>query len=435
MKALYELKEHSTAELKVTVDGEKWQQTCQKAFKKIAQNVELKGFRKGKAPMDLIRKAVNPREVWLDAVNLVGQEALEFGLNEYPDIRLVDNPSLDVESISDEEAVLVFGLTIYPEVELGDYKALKYDVARVSVLKEDVEKEIKNLLKENETEVLKEDGEVKNGDVAVIDFEGFKDGVAFDGGKGTEYPLEIGSGSFIPGFEEQIIGMVEGEEKDINVTFPENYGVAELAGQPVVFHVKVDGIKEKQQPELTDEFVAEANIAEGVDTVEKLEKHFKESLRAQRKEEAEEKATNDLMEQLVDCCKVEIPQVMIDREADDTFKLYADRIAQQGITLDLYYRLTGTDEAALKAQSAVEAERRIRTRLVLEAIGKDLQIEATEAELQEQYQALADQYALDLEKVKDLVSEDYVKEDVVMQKTLEELKKINKVEKSKKAAE
>ena len=423
MKALYETKGNSQAELKVTVDGEDWKKAQEKAFKKIAQNLQLKGFRKGHAPAELVRKRVNPREVLAEAVDSVAQEAFNFGLEEYKDIRLIDRPLLDVEAIDENSASLVFKLTVYPDVELGDYKAVEYKEDKVSVLKKDVDREIENIRTQHAEEVLKEEGKVENGNIAVIDFEGFKDGVAFEGGKGTEYPLEIGSGSFIPGFEEQIIGMETEEEKDINVTFPENYGVAELAGQPVVFHVKVDGIKEKVLPELNDEFVAEVNIAEDVKTVDELTKHLKEQMKAQRKSEAEEKATNKLLDDLCEVCKVDIPEIMIEDEVDNTFRDYSNRIMQQGLNMDMYYRIMGTDEKGFREQLRPEAEKKVRIRLILEAIGTDMNISVSDDEIAEEYEAMAKQYGMEVDKIKELVPDTYLSDDLKMRKTLEALKK------------
>ena len=423
MKALYETKANSQAELKVTVDGETWKQAQEKAFKKIAANLQIKGFRKGHAPADLVRKRVNSREILIDAVDVVAQEAFNYGLEEFKDIRLIDRPMLDVEALDENAATLVYKLTVYPDVELGDYKAVEYKEDKVSVLKKDVDREIENLRKQHSEEVLKEEGTVENGNIAVIDFEGFKDGVAFEGGKGTEYPLEIGSGSFIPGFEEQIIGMATEEEKDINVTFPENYGVAELAGQPVVFHVKVDGIKEKVLPELNDEFVQEVNIAEDVKTVDELTKHLKEQMKAQRKSEAEEKATNKLLDDLCEVCKVDIPEIMIEDETQRTFEDYASRIQQQGLSLDMYYRIMGTDEKGFKEQLKPEAEKKVRIRLILEAIADDMKVEVTEDDLKEEYEAMAKQYGMEVDKIKELVPDTYLSDDLKMRKTLEALKK------------
>ncbi|MBQ3375522.1 MAG: trigger factor [Erysipelotrichaceae bacterium] len=423
MKALYEAKGNSQAELRVTVDGETWKKAQEKAFKKIAQNLQLKGFRKGHAPAELVRKRVNPREVLAEAVDAVAQEAFNFGLEEYKEIRLIDRPLLDVEALDEESVSLLFKLTVYPDVELGDYKAVEYKEDKVSVLKKDVDREIENIRQKHAEEVLKEEGKVENGNIAVIDFEGFKDGVAFEGGKGVEYALEIGSGTFIPGFEEQIIGMETEEEKDINVTFPENYGVAELAGQPVVFHVKVDGIKEKVLPELNDEFVQEVNIAEDVKTVDELTKHLKEQMKAQRKSEAEEKATNKLLDDLCEVCKVDIPEIMIEDETQRTFEDYAARIQQQGLSLDMYYRIMGTDEKGFKEQLKPEAEKKVRIRLILEAIADDMKVEVTEDDLKEEYEAMAKQYGMEVDKIKELVPDTYLSDDLKMRKTLEALKK------------
>jgi trigger factor len=423
MKALYEAKGNSQAELRVTVDGETWKKAQEKAFKKIAQNLQLKGFRKGHAPAELVRKRVNPREVLAEAVDAVAQEAFNFGLEEYKEIRLIDRPLLDVEALDEESVSLLFKLTVYPDVELGDYKAVEYKEDKVSVLKKDVDREIENIRQKHAEEVLKEEGKVENGNIAVIDFEGFKDGVAFEGGKGVEYALEIGSGTFIPGFEEQIIGMETEEEKDINVTFPENYGVAELAGQPVVFHVKVDGIKEKVLPELNDEFVQEVNIAEDVKTVDELTKHLKEQMKAQRKSEAEEKATNKLLDDLCEVCKVDIPEIMIEDETQHTFEDYAARIQQQGLSLDMYYRIMGTDEKGFKEQLKPEAEKKVRIRLILEAIADDMKVEVTEDDLKEEYEAMAKQYGMEVDKIKELVPDTYLSDDLKMRKTLEALKK------------
>lgn len=423
MKALYEAKGNSQAELRVTVDGETWKKAQERAFKKIAQNLQLKGFRKGHAPAELVRKRVNPREVLAEAVDAVAQEAFNFGLEEYKEIRLIDRPLLDVEALDEESVSLLFKLTVYPDVELGDYKAVEYKEDKVSVLKKDVDREIENIRQKHAEEVLKEEGKVENGNIAVIDFEGFKDGVAFEGGKGVEYALEIGSGTFIPGFEEQIIGMETEEEKDINVTFPENYGVAELAGQPVVFHVKVDGIKEKVLPELNDEFVQEVNIAEDVKTVDELTKHLKEQMKAQRKSEAEEKATNKLLDDLCEVCKVDIPEIMIEDETQRTFEDYAARIQQQGLSLDMYYRIMGTDEKGFKEQLKPEAEKKVRIRLILEAIADDMKVEVTEDDLKEEYEAMAKQYGMEVDKIKELVPDTYLSDDLKMRKTLEALKK------------
>ncbi|HQA85381.1 MAG: trigger factor [Erysipelotrichia bacterium] len=420
MKAIYELKEKSSAELVVTITGEKWQKAQKKAFNKIKNDTEIPGFRKGKAPEAKVRQVVSEQSIWYDAIDLIAQEALEFGLNEYKDIKLVDRPALDVQAMTSDEVTLKFLLTIYPEVKLGDYKAIEYKPARVSVTKKMVEEEITRLQQSNSIEVLKEEGVVENGDIAVIDFEGFIDGEAFEGGKGTEYPLEIGSGSFIPGFEEQIIGMVTGEEKDIEVTFPKEYA-ADVAGKPAVFKVKVEGIKVKKLPELDDEFVEELDI-ENVKTVDELEKHIRNDIRERKLQEAEEEATNALLDGICEVCEVEIPEAMINSEVEDTYKQYAQRLQSQGISIDMYFQITGTNQDDFKLNLRDEAEKKVRVRLVLEAIGTDLNISATQEELEEEYKTMSEQYQMEVEQIKQYIPAEYLAEDVKMKKTLEALK-------------
>lgn len=424
MKAQYEKKEHSRGELRVTVDGEQWTQAQEKAFRKLAQDVQIKGFRKGKAPEAMVRKVVTPAMIMEEAVRDVAQPALDFGLDENKDIRLVDRPLMDVEqdAISPEAVTILFNLTVYPEVALGDYKSLPYKEDKVSVLKKDVDEQIQTLRQQNAEEVLKEDGAVEKGDIAVLDFEGFKDGVAFDGGKGTAYPLEIGSGSFIPGFEDQIVGMKTDEEKDIQVTFPSDYSVKDLAGAPVTFHVKVDSIKQKKLPELNDEFAAECGYGDEVKTVADLEKYLKEQLRAQRKQAAEEKATDELLDKLCEICPVEIPEVMIDDEVKQTFEDYTDRIQRQGISMDMYYRIMSTDEAGFKEQIRPEAEKKVRIRLILEAVADDMGIDPTEQDLQEEYETMSKQYGMEVDKIKELVPPEYLKGDVKIRHALNDLK-------------
>ena len=274
--------------------------------------------------------------------------------------------------------------------------------------------------KNNSFEVLKEEGAVENGDIAVIDFEGFIDDEPFEGGKATEYPLEIGSGSFIPGFEEQIIGMNIGEEKDIDVTFPKEYA-AEVAGKPAVFKVKLEGIKVKQLPELNDDFVEELEI-EGVKTVEELTKHIRSDIRERKLQQAEEEATNALLDGICETCEVEIPEAMINSEVEDTYNQYAQRLQAQGISIDMYFQITGMTKEDFKLNLKEEAEKKVRVRLALEAIGKDLGISATKEELEEEYKTMSEQYQMEVEQIKQYIPAEYLAEDVKMKKTLEALK-------------
>ena len=420
MKSSYELKENSTAELLVTVDGQPWSDALAKAYRKLASTVELKGFRKGKAPENRVR-ALLGKQIHYEAVELVAQKALEFGLEENKGIELEDRPSLDVVSVDDESAVLKFELVVKPTVTLGDYKSVKYQLTKHEVTEEEVDKQISLLQNQHDEEVVKEEGTVQQGNIAVIDFEGFVDGVAFEGGKATEYPLEIGSHSFIEGFEDQIVGMAIDEEKDINVTFPENY-TPELAGKAAVFHVKVDGIKEKQLPEVNEELIAELKMGDDVKTVEDLRNKLKADLQREADKKAETEADDNFLDALCDVCSVEIPQVMIDRKNDETFQQQSYSISANGFDMKSYLQMMGTTESEYKSRLSSQSEKTIKIRLILEAIGKDMALEITEEELEAEYKSIADMYKMDIEKVKQVLSDDMVKEDVLVEKTVAKLK-------------
>ena len=420
MKSSYELKENSTAELLVTVDGQPWSDALAKAYRKLASTVELKGFRKGKAPENRVR-ALLGKQIHYEAVELVAQKALEFGLEENKGIELEDRPSLDVVSVDDGSAVLKFELVVKPTVTLGDYKSVKYQLTKHEVTEEEVDNQISLLQNQHAEEVVKEEGTVQQGNIAVIDFEGFVDGVAFEGGKATEYPLEIGSHSFIEGFEDQIVGMAIDEEKDINVTFPENY-TPELAGKAAVFHVKVDGIKEKQLPEVNEELIAELKMGDDVKTVEDLRNKLKADLQREADKKAETEADDNFLDALCDVCSVEIPQVMIDRKNDETFQQQSYSISANGFDMKSYLQMMGTTESEYKSRLSSQSEKTIKIRLILEAIGKDMALEITEEELEAEYKSIADMYKMDVEKVKQVLSDDMVKEDVLVEKTVAKLK-------------
>ncbi len=432
MKAVYEKKESGKAELKVTVDGQQWTDAREKARKKVAARIQIPGFRKGHVPAAMLDRYINKNEILVEAAENVAQQALEFGLEEYKEIKLVDRPSLDIDNISEEEVTLKFLLTIYPDVELGDYRSVTYKPAKVSVSKKEVDEQINQLRQRNATEELREEGAVRKGDIAVIDFEGFVDGVAFEGGKGTDYPLEIGSGSFIPGFEDQLIGLKTGEEKTIKVTFPKEY-TKELAGKDAEFKVKVNGIKEKVLPELNDEFVADLDdFGDDVKTVEDLTKTIKKAMKDQKTEEAEQKATDELLDGLCDCCKIEIPEVMIERETDETLREREAQMASYGWKLENYLQVMGQTKEQFRQSLREVAEKKVRIRLILEAIGEDMKVEVTEEDIEAEYKGMSEKYKMEVEKIKELISAEMLSEDIKNQKTLEILKKENKEAKAEK---
>ena len=414
------LKEKSTGELKVTIEGENWKTAQKKAFNKLAKELEIPGFRKGSVPAAMAKKYVPAQKIMLEAVEHCAQGLLDAGIEEHK-LWPISRPELNVEEISEEAATMSFTFAIKPEVKLGEYKGLAYEVEETSVSEEEVEAELKRI-QENFAELeVKEDGEVENGDTAVIDFEGFKDGVAFEGGKGENYPLEIGSNSFIPGFEEQVIGMKKEETKDINVTFPENYQAAELAGQPVVFKVTVHEIKAKVLPELNDDLAKDVN-APNVETMDDLKALIRKNQEEQKQQNAENEATNKLISTVVDACEVEIPEVMIKNETDDMIQDYANRLQQQGISLTQFFQITGQSEETLREQMAKDAESKVKLRLVLDAIATQENLEVGEEDIDTEYGLIASQYNMEKEKVKELIPASSISYDVRLRKALDLIK-------------
>lgn len=413
-------KEKSTGELKVTVEGENWKKAQKKAFNKLVKELEVPGFRKGSVPAAMAQKYVPAQKIMLEAVEHCAQQLLDQGIEEHS-LWPISRPELNVEEISEEAATMSFTFAVRPEVKLGEYKGLTYEVAETSVTDEEVAEELKRI-QENFAELeVKEDGEVVNGDTAVIDFEGFKDGVAFEGGKGENYPLGIGSNSFIPGFEEQLIGMKKEETKDINVTFPENYQAAELAGQPVVFKVTVHEIKTKVLPELNDDLAKDVNAPE-VETMEDLKAMIRKNQEDQKKQSAENEAMNKLISTVVDACEVEIPEIMIKNETDDMIQDYANRLQQQGLSLAQFYQLTGQTEEQLREQMGKDAESKVKLRLVLDAVAAKENLEAGEEDIEKEYETIASQYSMEKDKVKELIPASSLAYDVRLRKALDLIK-------------
>lgn len=417
----YKKIENAKAELTCTLEGEEWKKAQETAFRKLAAKVEIKGFRKGQAPRHLTEKYVNHNEVLLDAAEALAQEALNKAVDEH-NVTLIDRPSLKVDELTDEKCVLTFECPVYPDVTLGDYKNLGYKVEEVKIEDKEVDDQIADLLNRKADLELKEDGEVEDGDTTVIDFEGFLDGVAFEGGKGENYDLVIGSHSFIPGFEEQLIGMKPEETKDINVTFPEDYHASDLKGKEAVFKVTVHEIKKKVLPELNDEFVAEQKIA-NVNTVEELRNYTKENLSKRKENEALNKAENDLMDKLVEITESEIPEVMINSELDMMVQNYEQRMMQQGLSLKQFLDITKQSMDDLRASMKEDAVKRLKINLALDEIAKKENVEVLEEDLNAEYQKMADMYGMDVEEVKKYVPDSTLKDDLRLQKALDLLKK------------
>ncbi len=419
MKTVWTVKEKSKGELIVTVGGEDWKNAQSKAFDKLAKDIEIPGFRKGTAPKNMVKNHVNPQSILMEAVDVIASDALVAGVTEH-ELNLVARPELGLDAISEEEVTLKFIIITRPEVTLGEYKDLDIKKAAVKVTAKEVDAKMTSI-QEGFAELVVKEGTVENTNTAVIDFEGFLDGVAFEGGKGENYPLVIGSNSFIPGFEEQLVGMGVEEQKDITVTFPEAYQAENLAGKEVVFKVTVHEIKERQLPELNDEFAKELK-RDGVETLEELKKSVKEEIKQEKTVQAEQEFDNKILTAVVEGATVEIPEVMITEETDNMVADFGNRLQQQGFSLKQYTELTGQTEEVLREQMAKDAENKVKVRLVLDAVAKAENLNPTTEEIEKEYQDVATMYNMEVEKVKEMVSEPTISYDLKIRKAYDFIK-------------
>ena len=399
---------------------EDWEKAKDQAFKKISPKYKVDGFRKGKAPRNIFERNF-PGQIVMEAADILIDQEYKRILTEGKILPILE-PKIDVVKVNDDELEVNFSFILEPTVTLGEYKNLGVKKETVKVSKEEVQQKIDELLKSYTELVIKEEGSVENGDVAVIDFEGFKDGVAFDGGKGENYSLEIGSHSFIPGFEEGIIGMKKGEEKDLTLTFPEEYQEESLAGKEVVFKVKVNEIKTKEVPELDKDFFEDLGM-EDVKTKEDLEKKMKEEIKAQKEEEAEKKYVDALLEKAVSNMTIELDEEIIEAEAEAMYNDFMNHMSAQGITEELYLKYAGTTKEDIVDHMKKEAEVRLKNSYLLNAIIKEEQIEADEKEALDQIKDLAQKYNMTEEDVKSsLGGEDAVKYDIKVRKAIDLMK-------------
>ena len=415
-------KNKNLKEIVIKVEGEKWEAALDKAFKKANATAKIDGFRPGKAPKNVFLKRYGIESLFMDASNYAVEDAYNQMIEENKDLEIAAQPVLDIRSIDEKYIEYVFTITLKPEVKLGKYKGLNVKKETVKVTKEEIEESINHMREHYKENVVKE-GKVENGDIAIIDFEGFKDGVAFDGGKGENYSLEIGSNTFIPGFEEQIIGMEVGEEKDINLSFPEDYHAEDLKGAPVVFKVKVNEIKEVRIPELDKEFFEDLGM-EGIDTKEALEKQVKENIKAGKETKAEDKYIDDLLAEVAKTTEVDVPDTMINDETDRMVEHFAEHMAMQGISIEQFYQYTNSNKEALKEQYKEEALKRIKYRLILEAIIKAEKISVTDKEAEKEAEEIAKKYNMTKEEVKKQYGGnfDYIKYDLEVKKAFEVIK-------------
>lgn len=414
-------KNKNIKEITIKIEGKAWEEALDKAFVEANKKAKIDGFRPGKAPKDIFLKKYGKESLYFDAADKVVGEAYDKVLNDNKDLELVAQPEVNLKSIDENGVEFIFTLTTKPDVVLGKYKGLKVKKDKVEVTKKEIEEAIDQMRNRYAENVTKE-GKVEDGDIAIIDFEGFKDGVAFDGGKGENYSLTIGSNTFIPSFEEQIIGMTIGEEKDINVTFPEDYHSEDLKGQPVIFKVKVNDIKTIVIPELNKEFFEDLGM-EGVDSKESLEKELEETMKARKEMEADNKYMDELLAAAAKETKIDLPEVMVAEEQHRMIHQYEDSLKMQGLTLEQFYQFTNSDEQALKDQMKEEATNRVIYRLMLEEIAKAEKIEITDKEAEEEAAKLADKYQMKKDEfLKMFGGLDMIKYDLQMRGAMEVLK-------------
>lgn len=417
-------KNKNVKEITIKIEGKEWQDALDKAFEKANKKVKIDGFRQGKAPKEVFIKKYGEESLFMDAADLVLQPAYQKMLDENKDVEIVAQPEVALKSISKDGVEFVFTITTKPEVKLGKYKKLGVKKEKVEVTKEEIESALNETLNRYAENVVKE-GKVENGDIAIIDFEGFKDGVAFEGGKGENYSLTIGSNTFIPGFEDQIIGMSKDEEKDINVTFPEDYHSEDLKGQKVVFKVKVNEIKTTKIPELDKDFFEDLAM-EGIDSKESLEKQLEENIKAHKEQHAEDHYIDELLKKGIENMEVDIPEAMINEELDRMIRQYEENLKMQGLTLEQFYQFTNSDEAALKDQMKEEAEKRVASRLLLEAIKVEEKIEIADDEAKKEAEELAKKYNMEKDEFLKLFGGiEMVKYDMEMRRAIEILKENN----------
>jgi len=411
----------SEKKISVKIEGKEWETAIDEAFQKANKKAKIDGFRPGHAPKEVFIKRYGIESLFMDAAENCMHEAYHKMMDDNKDLEIVAQPVVDLKNVSKECVEFEFTLTLKPSVKLGEYKNLNVKKESTKVTKEEIEKAIKEMQNRFAENVVKE-GIVENGDIAIIDFEGFKDGVAFDGGKGENYSLTIGSNTFIPGFEEQLIGMKKDEEKDIKVTFPENYHSEDLKGKDATFKVKVNEIKQVVIPEINEDFFADLAM-EGINSKEELENQVKENIKAEKERNAENKYIDDLLDKAIKNMEVELPDAMIDEELHRMIHQYEDNLKMQGITLEQFYQFTNSSEDALKEQMKTEAITRIKSRLLLEEIVKKENIKITKEDALKEAEDLANKYQMKKDEfLKAFGGIEMVEYDMQMRKAIEVLK-------------
>lgn len=418
-------KNKNAKEVIVKIEGDDWKKALNKAFNEKVKNLTVAGFRKGKVPRDIYEKKYGKESLYLPASDYVIEKAYKKALEDSQLVPVVQ-PKLDVKSVDDNGIEFTFQFITKPEIKIKKYKGLNIKEEKVEVTKEEIDHEIGHLLEKYTETKTKETGDIETGNIAVIDFEGFKDKVPFDGGKAENYELEIGSNTFIPGFEEQLLGMKQNEEKEIEVVFPKDYPHDELKGQKATFNVKVNEIKEKIQREFDKELFEDLAI-DGVDSKEKLEKHIEESIKAHKEMEQENKYVDTLLEAIAKNVEVDIPEEMVEEEIDRLIKRYEEQLRMQGISIEMYYEFTKTTEKDLRANMEKEAYNHVLYRLMLEEIANLEKVEISKEDAEKEAEELAKKYHMEKKEFLNVFGGlEMVQYDLEIRKVIELLKEYNK---------
>lgn len=407
-------------QLEITVDGEKFREAIAEAYKKNGKKINVPGFRKGKAPLHLIEKYYGSEIFFEDALNLLYNDLVEDAIKDSGLKVINDKMDFEMVSISKEDGVdFKVSVTTYPEIEIGEYKGLKAEKTAVKVTPEEVEAEVNSMAERNARMVSVEDRAAQNGDTVIIDFEGFTDGVAFDGGKAEGHALTLGSGQFIPGFEDQIVGKNIGDEFDVNVTFPEDYGADDLAGKPAVFKVKLHEIKVRELPTVDDEFAKDVSE---FDTLDELKADLEKKALERKTKAADEAVENALVQQIVDSIKGEIPEAMYENRLEQLTEDFAYRLQSQGLNLETYLKYTNSNIDEFKKSFRPQAEGQVKFRLALEKIVELENITPSDEELEAEFAKLAEGYGVEVEKVKAVIPAEEISKDLAVGKAIDLVK-------------
>ena len=412
--------DNNMAKLTIEVSADDFEKACNDAYNKNKSKISIPGFRKGKVPRQIIEKTYGPGVFYEDAADICIRNTYGEELDANKEIEVVSRPEIEVTQCEKGKSfIYVASVALKPEVKLGKYKGVKIEKVSTEVTDADVDAEIEKERRANSRTIVVEDRPVKDGDITVINFEGFVDGVAFEGGKGENYPLTIGSGQFIPGFEEQLIGAKIGEDVEVNVTFPEDYQAEDLAGKAAVFRCKVNEIKETELPEADDEFASEVS---DFDTIAEWKEDLKKSLTEKKVASAKEEKENKALEAAVENAEMVIPDAMAEFECEQMINDYAMRLSQQGLSIDQYLMFTGMDMDGLKAQMKPQAIKTIKSRLVLEAIVNEEKLEANDDEIDAEIAKMAEMYGMENDKLKESIGDrekELMSKDVCLRKAVE----------------